>query len=209
MSLPPAAHPRPVTDIYFGTKIVDPYRYMENLQDPEVQAWIKAQNDYTRSVLAKIPGREKLLARIREVDQSVPQVEATRLPGDLYLVRKQLPGEDVAKLYVRHGLNGDDKLLVDPAKITLAPSNQGKGKTEISRYAISDDAKYLAVGVIPGGSETNGEIHVIEIATGRETGDVITRGVGARSGTHTGYPTIVPLSMAVSSSCPQVHPRQK
>lgn len=179
MSSPPAAHPRPVTDIYFGTKIVDPYRYMENLQDPEVQAWIKAQNDYTRSVLAKIPGREKLLARIREVDQSGPQVEASRLPGDLYLVRKQLPDEDVAKLYVRHGLNGEDRLLVDPAKIILAPSNRGKGKSEVSRYAISDDAKYLAVGVIPGGSETNGEIHVIEIETGRETGDGVTRGVGA------------------------------
>jgi prolyl oligopeptidase len=49
---------------------------MENLNDPEVQAWMKAQNDHTRAVLARIPGREPLLARIRELDQSVPQVEA-------------------------------------------------------------------------------------------------------------------------------------
>jgi prolyl oligopeptidase len=152
---------------------------MENLKDPEVQAWMRAQNDYTRAVLDRIPGRQQLLARIRELDQSVPRVEARRLPGDLYLVRKQLPREDVGKLYLRHGLNGEDKLLVDPEKITLARSNQGKGKSEIRYYALSDDGKYLSVGVIPGGSETNGEIHVIETATGRETADVITRGVGA------------------------------
>jgi prolyl oligopeptidase len=178
-SASPVAPVRPVTDEYFGSKITDPYRYMENLKDPEMQAWMRAQNDYTRAVLDRIPGRQQLLARIRELDQSVPRVEARRLPGDLYLVRKQLPREDVGNLYLRHGLNGEDKLLVDPEKITLARSNQGKGKSEIRYYALSDDGKYLSVGVIPGGSETNGEIHVIETATGRETADVITRGVGA------------------------------
>jgi len=59
---PSAAPVRPVTDDYYGTKVVDPYRYMENLNDPEVQAWMKAQNDHTRAVLARIPGREPLLA---------------------------------------------------------------------------------------------------------------------------------------------------
>jgi prolyl oligopeptidase len=56
---------------------------MENLKGPEVQAWMKAQNDYTRAVLASIPGREQLVARIRELDQTVPWVAAWRLPGDL------------------------------------------------------------------------------------------------------------------------------
>ena len=52
----PAVAPlRPVTDVYYGTKVVDPYRYMENLKDPEVEAWMKSQNDYTRSVLATFP----------------------------------------------------------------------------------------------------------------------------------------------------------
>ncbi len=56
---PPVAPVRPVTDDYHGVKVVDPYRYMENLKDPEVQAWIKAQNDYARAVLGRIPGRAK------------------------------------------------------------------------------------------------------------------------------------------------------
>jgi hypothetical protein len=70
----PVAPIRPVVDNYYRTKIVDPYRYMESLKDPEVQAWMRAQNEYTRGVLASIPGRERLLARIRQLDQSVPQV---------------------------------------------------------------------------------------------------------------------------------------
>jgi len=61
---PPPAPVRPVTEDYFGTKVVDPYRYMEDLKNPEVEAWFKAQNDYTRAVLASIPGRDSLLARI-------------------------------------------------------------------------------------------------------------------------------------------------
>jgi hypothetical protein len=58
-SSPPVAPVKPVTDDYYGTKVVDPYRYMENLKDPEVQTWMKAQNDYTRAVLESIPGRQR------------------------------------------------------------------------------------------------------------------------------------------------------
>jgi protease II len=135
---------KPVTTDYYGTKVVDPYRYMENLKDPKVQAWMKAQNDYTRAVLARIPGREKLLARIRQLDQSVPQVRARRLPGDRYLILKSLPGESAAKLYLRHGLDGEDQLLVDPAKVKLAPANQAKGKNVITSFALSPDGRMLA-----------------------------------------------------------------
>jgi prolyl oligopeptidase len=177
---PPVAPVKPVTDDYYGTKVVDPYRYMEDLNDPEVQAWMKAQNDYTRAVLSRIPGRPQLLARTRQLDQSVPQVQAERLPGDLYLLDRQLPGEDVAKLYLRRGLNGEDKLLVDPEKITLAPVDQGKGKNVIHGFAVSDNGAYIALGIWPGGDELHGELHVIETATGRETGDVMIE-VGAEA----------------------------
>jgi prolyl oligopeptidase len=67
---PPAAPFKPVTNDYFGHKIVDPYRYMENLKDPAVQNWIKAQADYTSAALSRIPGREKLLGRLHELNTS-------------------------------------------------------------------------------------------------------------------------------------------
>jgi prolyl oligopeptidase len=168
---------RPVTDDYYGTKIVDPYRYMENLKDPEVQAWMKAQNDYTRAVLARVPGRLQLLARIRELDQSAPArvSDVRRLPGDLYFYQKLVAGEDVAKLYMRQGLSGPEKVVIDPETIKLAPPSQSKGKNAIGYYAPSLDARYVALGIVPGGSENDTEIHVIETASAHETGDVILR----------------------------------
>jgi prolyl oligopeptidase len=189
---PPVAPVKPVTDAYYGTKVVDPYRYMENIKDPEVQAWMKAQNDYTRAVLAKIPGRERLLARIRELDQSAPaQVSnVRRLPGDIYFYLKLVAGEEASKLYLRRRLNGEEKLLVDPERIVTSPLNQGKGKNVIAEMwgavrtglAPSDDGKYVVIGIIPGGSENDTELHVIETASGRETGDVILRATSQEAG---------------------------
>ena len=176
---PPIAPVRPVVDDYYGTKITDPYRYMENLKDPEVQAWMKSQNDYTRAVLAGIPGREKLLARMIELDESTSVVAfVQRLPGDLYLYRKLPAHENVPKLYMRHGLNGPEKLLLDPERITLAGTNQSKGKNTIDDVYPSDDARYAAVEITPGGSELDTEIHVIETVSARETGDTIPRASG-------------------------------
>ena len=176
----PVAPVRPVTDDYYGTKIVDNYRYMENLKDPEVQAWFKNQNDFTRATLANIPGRDKLLARIKELDQSVPVTVfgVQRLPGDLYFYRKVLAGENIPKLYVRKGLKGAERLLVDPDKVEVAASNRSKGKNALAYVDISQDGKYVAVGITPGGSENDTEIHVFDVATGRETGDVIFRALG-------------------------------
>jgi prolyl oligopeptidase len=141
-----------VTDEYYGTKVVDRYRYMENLKDPEVQGWMRGQNDYTRAVLKKIPGRQRLLARIHEIFESAPaQVSYVRaLPGDLYFYEKILAKESIPKLYVRSGLQGTEKLLVDPEKIALAAPKQAKGKNNIQYFAPSGDCKYVAVGIAPG-----------------------------------------------------------
>src|ERR1039458_4053381 len=91
-SAPPVAPVRSVTTDYFGTAVADPYRYMENLSDPDVAAWFKAQDAYTRGVLAKIPGRDALLARIQELDRSTPAVVSAiiAMPGGRYFYQKTL-----------------------------------------------------------------------------------------------------------------------
>jgi len=172
MAPPPAAPVRPVTDDYYGRKITDPYRYMENLKDPEVQAWFRAQNDYTRATLARIPGRAALLARIWELDESAPAriSDLRRLPGDRIFYQKLLPKEEVPKLYTRMGLNSAEVLLVDPARMP-APAN---GHYSLSYYAPSPDGRYVAYGVSLSGSE-DAVLHVVETATGKETGDLIDR----------------------------------
>jgi len=150
---------------------------MENLDDPEVQSWIKAQNDYTRAVLASLPGRQQLLSRIVELDESAAADIGSmlRLPDDVYLYSKLLATEDTYKLYLRKGLTGAEKLLLDPERVAVRQASRGKGKNAIGSFVPSNDLKYVAVTIIPGGSENDTEIHIIETASGRETGDVIAR----------------------------------
>ena len=64
---PPAAPVRTVTDTHFGVPVPDPYRYLEDMKNPETIAWIKAQADFTRATLDRIPGRAALLKRIAEL----------------------------------------------------------------------------------------------------------------------------------------------
>lgn len=163
---------RPVIDDYFGTRVVDPYRYMENLNDPEVKAWFKAEDDFTRGVLAKIPERQHLLERIKQLDQSAPyQVQnVQRIEGGKYFYQKMLASEQVGKLYEREGLGGSEKLLVDPEKyVTTAGTHYS-----LNYYVPSYDGKYVAYGISPGGSE-DAVIHILDVAFGRDTGETIDR----------------------------------
>jgi len=170
---PPPAPVRVVVDDYYGNKIADPYRYMEDLKSPEVQAWFKRQNDYTRAVLARIPGRDALLRRITELDNGAVArlYDYRRLPGERYFYQKRLATEDVGKLYVRDGLTGTERVLVDPAKITPA----GSPSFVINYYATSFDGSKVVYGASPGGSE-DAVMHIVDVATGRESPETIDRG---------------------------------
>jgi prolyl oligopeptidase len=77
----PVAPVCPVTDTYFGTPVVDPYRWMEDLKSPEVQSWMKAQNDYTRDYLSHLPGRDALIKRVLELDNASTRVGGLSLYG--------------------------------------------------------------------------------------------------------------------------------
>jgi prolyl oligopeptidase len=171
-SAPPVAAVRMVTDEYFGVKVPDPYRYMEDLTNPEVAAWFKGQNDYTRAVLSHVPSRGALMTRIKGLDESAPAriTDLRRLPGDRYFYQKRLASEDVAKLYVRDGLASNERLLVDPTKFVTTVGSHDV----ISYYAPSFDGKYVAAGISAAGSE-EAVLRVFETSTGNETGDVIDR----------------------------------
>src|SRR5262249_18883162 len=87
---PPVAPGRHVTDGYWGQKVEDPYRYMENLKDKEVQDWFKSQADYTSALIARLPERDKILARIQELEAGRPyrifQIDR-RADGRLFYLR--------------------------------------------------------------------------------------------------------------------------
>jgi prolyl oligopeptidase len=166
----PKAPVRPVTDDYFGTKIVDPYRWLENTSDPEVIAWMKAQNDYTRAVLARIPGHDELLARIKSLDNAGNVVSSLQVWGGHYFYYKTEPGSDNRKLFVRDTLSSPERLLVDTEKMTTA---DGKHYS-IDYFQPSLDGVYVAYGISLGGSEES-VLHVLHTATGKVLPDSIDR----------------------------------
>jgi len=168
---PPVAPVRRVVDDYFGTKVTDPYRYMEHLDNPEVVQWMKAQNDYTRRVLGRISGRNELEARIEELDKSIPARVSgiIRLATGRYFYLKLLREESEMKLYMRDGASGPENLLVDPQKIS------GKDTpSAINYFWPSSDGRFVVYGISLGGSE-KAVLHIMDTETALETGETIDR----------------------------------
>jgi hypothetical protein len=168
---PPVAPVKPVTDTYFGVTVVDPYRYMENMKDPEVAGWTKAQADYTHAVLSKIPGRATLYKEIEtRGDAASARVYDVQIVGTKVYYQKRRADENIGKLYVRDGFDGVERLLVDPDTVKSADGKH----SAIDWFVPSPDNKYLGYGMSPGGSEES-VLHIIEVASGKPTGDVIDR----------------------------------
>lgn len=160
--LPPAAPVRAVSDDYFGTVVTDNYRYMENLADPEVQSWMKAQADYTHHLLDLIPARVPLLHRIHELYSADTHVGSVTRRGQRYFYQQTEPNALLPKLYYRDGLAGTAHLLFDPATQGAASHTH----SALDFYEPSWDGRYVALGVSTGGSERS-VLHVLEVASGR------------------------------------------
>jgi len=171
----PSTPVREVVDDYFGTKVSDPYRWLENTRDPEVIACLEAQNSYARAVLASIPGRDHLLDRIRELDCGETLFTGLKVGGAGFFYLKNEPGSDASKLYVRNRLTGVERLLVDPEELGTA---QG-AHFSIDFFCPSLDGNYVAYGTSPGGSE-NSVMRVVDVQSGEVLSDVIDRAQFAR-----------------------------
>ncbi|HEX2792021.1 MAG TPA: prolyl oligopeptidase family serine peptidase [Steroidobacteraceae bacterium] len=168
--LPPAAPIRPVTDTYFGTEVVDNYRYLENLDDPEVQAWMKAQAEYTRAALERLPGRAALLQRIHALNNADLSRRGLIRRGERYFYRIVEPGAQQPKLYYRDGLHGQDHLLLDPSTLGAGSSTH----YALDFYTPSWDGRLVAYGISAGGSEDS-VLHVLEVSSGRTLDEAIDR----------------------------------
>ncbi|MGH9810985.1 MAG: hypothetical protein ACRD9W_27700, partial [Terriglobia bacterium] len=161
---PPTAPVRPVVDDYFGTKVTDNYRWMENLKDPEMQTWMKAQADYTRATLDALPGYPKLLKRIDELDSSEPaEVSGVQIVAERYYSLRTPANAQSPKLYARDGVKGQDRLLIDPERIPGA----AKSHWSIHDYRPSPDGHYVAYVLAAGGSE-EGVLHTLNVHTGKD-----------------------------------------
>jgi prolyl oligopeptidase len=158
----PKAREAPVEDQYFGTHVVDPYRWMETPENPELLEWLKAQAHYTSATLERIPARKELLARIHALDQSVSDVYGIVQAGRRFFYFRSDPDRSVPQIVFRDGFDGGERVLFDPA--TLA---QAAGHAEAGWFAPSRDGRYLAIGISFGGAEEAGHLRVLDVDRGQ------------------------------------------
>jgi prolyl oligopeptidase len=160
----------PVVDDYFGNKVTDPYRWMEaGPADPKFLAFLHAQSDYTRSVLAPLRApRQRLLERIEQLDNAVAAVSSPSPAGGRVFFRQTDPGARTSSLMLRDAA-GHVRKLLDPERFSTASAHAA-----MDYFVPSDDGSRVAVGVSLGGSE-NSTIHVIDTQTGRLWPDAISR----------------------------------
>ncbi len=156
--------PADAVDDYHGTKVPDPYRWLEDAESERVRAWTAAQNARTREVLDATPA-PKLRARIRQMLEigfcAAPAVRTTKAGGRRYFHTRREGGQNQPVLYVRDGVDGRDRVLVDPQTLSA------DGTTALDWWYPSWDGALLAWGKSDDGSEES-TLYLRDVATGED-----------------------------------------
>lgn len=155
---PPVARVAPVSDTYFGERVVDRYRWMENERDPGWLPFMQGQDAHARAALSALPQRAQLLARIRQLsgDAATP-ASIARASGRTFFELRPAGG-DQYQLFVEDG--GVRRLLVDPGKLARA-----EGHFSLDWWSASPDGAKVAYGLSRDGSEDS-VLHIVDVATG-------------------------------------------
>jgi len=152
-------------DDYFGTRVADPYRWLEDVDSPQTQRWIAEENALAESVLETVPQRDAIRARLTEVwnyeRRGVPQKV-----GELYAYFRNTGLQNQAVLWVTRDLAEPGRVLLDPN--TFSPD----GTVALSGNEFSDDGSLLAYSVSSSGSDWQ-EWHVRDVATGTDRPDLV------------------------------------
>lgn len=151
-------------DTYFGTKVLAPYRWMEDENLPELKKWIEAENKVTQNYLTKIPYRKKIEDRLTQL-ANYPKQSAPFMKDSMLFYYKNTGLQNQSVLYVKIN-NQPEKVLLDPNKFS------DDGTTALGGIDVSKNGKYLAYSISKGGSDWR-EIFVKNILTGKMIDDHI------------------------------------
>ncbi len=154
-----------VVDVYHGTKVADPYRWLEDdvRKSKDVADWVEAENKVTNAFLEGIPEREAIKKRITDIF-NFEKISAPAKHGGRYLISKNDGLQNQSVMYVQDTLDGEFKLLLDPNAWTK------DGTLALSGLEVSDDAKLIAYGTAQSGSDWN-TWKVLDVATGKTLTD--------------------------------------
>ena len=152
-------------DEYFGTKVADPYRWLENDTSAQTAAWVEAENKVTNAYLAKIPFRGKLLKRMTELS-NYERISAPRKRHGKWYFFKNDGLQNQSVMYVMDKLGGEPRVFLDPNKLST------DGTVALKGVYFSHNGKYAAYTISRSGSDWE-EIFVIDLKTGQLTEDHI------------------------------------
>jgi prolyl oligopeptidase len=161
----PATRTVDQVDDYFGTKVADPYRWLEDDNAPEVKAWVQAENAVTFGYLEKIPFREKIRNRLTEI-YNYPRYSSPFRAGEYYFFYKNDGLQNQSVCYIQKGLEGAPEVFFDPN--ALSPD----GTVRLGIVSVSKNNRYVALSRGEAGSDWS-ELRVMEIATKSEFPDRI------------------------------------
>jgi len=167
----PDTERRDISDRYFNVTVTDPYRWLEDASDPRVIAWSASEDQRTRRYLDGLPARQPIYDRLyAQISASSPSYYGLQVAGGRLFVFFNQPPKQQPMIAVM-GPEADPaqaRIVLDPN--TLNPS----GTTAIDWYVASPDGTLLAVSLSENGSE-DGTLHIIDVASGKERPDIITR----------------------------------
>jgi prolyl oligopeptidase len=152
-------------DTYFGEKVADPYRWLEDDNSDETAEWVAAQNELTQAYLSKIPFRQQLHERLTEI-WNYPKYRAPFKKGERYFMFKNDGMQNQDVLYMMDHPADVPEIILDPNTLS------DDGTVALSNVSISSDGKYMAYSTSTGGSDWN-EIFVMEIDSKRVLKDQI------------------------------------
>ncbi|HEX3100193.1 MAG TPA: prolyl oligopeptidase family serine peptidase [Pyrinomonadaceae bacterium] len=153
-------------DDYFGTKVADPYRWLENNDSKEVANWVEAENKVTSDYLDKIPYRKALTDRLTKLF-NYPKIGAPTRRGEWFAFTKNDGLQNQSIWYIQKGLNGSPEMLLDPNKFST------DGTSRLGGFSWSPKGKYVVYGVSQGGSDWN-DLYVLDVATKKPLADHLT-----------------------------------
>ena len=159
----PETFTQDIVDDYHGTKVADPYRWLEDDNAPETKAWVTAQNKVTYHYLDQIPERVRLKERLTQLWN----FERYGIPfkqGGRYFFSKNDGLQNQSVLYVADTLEATPRVLLDPNKLS------SDGTVALSGYKLSEDGNLMAYGLSTSGSDWN-EWKVRDVRTGADLGD--------------------------------------
>jgi len=161
----PAARKSDVVDDYHGTRVPDPYRWLEDPDSPESRAWIEAENRLTAAYLAEIPARSTIRERLTKL-WNYPKYGTPFRKGRRYFFFKNDGLQNQSVLYKQASLTADPETLLDPNLLSE------DGTVALSTMAVSDDGRLLAYGTSASGSDWE-EFRVRDVAQGRDLSDYL------------------------------------